>query len=115
MISEDFNEEYHTDGLFVLQVNCERLNVTINNLSTCFIEGNVENLKLQFFSGDARFEGRNLLAQNINIFHRGSNDIIINPQVSLVADLVGTGDVIVVNRPPVLDIQEQYTGRVIFE
>lgn len=115
LISEDFNEAYHTNGLFVLQVNCERLNVTVNNLSTCFIDGTVENLKLQFFSGDARFEGRNLIAQNINIYHRGSNDIIINPQVSLVAHLVGTGDVIVVNTPPVLDIQEQYTGRVIFE
>ncbi|WP_044402809.1 head GIN domain-containing protein [Lacinutrix sp. Hel_I_90] len=115
LISEDFSEAYHTDGLFRLQVNCNTLKVIVNNLSTSSIEGSVENLNIQFFSGDARFEGRNLIAQNINIYHRGSNDITINPQVSLTANLVGTGDVIVVNTPPIVDVQEQYTGRVIFE
>lgn len=115
LISEDDSDDYHTDGLFIMNIQNSSLKFVVNNLSTCYIEGSTTNLDISFASGDARFEGRNFTAQNVKIFHRGSNDIIVNPQVSLIANLVSTGDVIVVNTPPELDIQEQYTGRVIFE
>jgi len=115
LFSEDDSGEFHTDGIFDMHIINNSLRVVLNNLSSLTIGGNTTNLNLQFASGDARFEGRNFIAQNVNIFHRGSNDIIVNPQVSLTANLVSTGDVIVVNTPPILDIQAQYTGRVIFE
>ena len=116
LISEDDSDStLRSDGLFNLQVNCNNLQFVINNLSTTFIEGTVNNLNINFAAGDARFEARNLIAQNVTIYHRGSNDIIVNPQVSLTANLVSTGDVIATNTPPNLDIQEQYNGRVIFE
>ena len=41
--------------------------------------------------------------------------MIINPQQSLTGVITGTGDVIAVNRPPVVDVEERYTGRLIFE
>jgi len=114
-LSEDDTGDFYNVGLFDVTVNTVNLRVTINNLTTTTVTGTVENLNLGFFSGDGRFEGRNLTAQNVTIFHRGSNDIIVNPQMSLTANLVSTGDVIVVNTPATLDIQEQFTGRVIFE
>lgn len=115
LLSEDDTGDFYNVGLFDVTVNTVNLRVTINNLTTTTVTGTVENLNLGFFSGDGRFEGRNLTAQNVTIFHRGSNDIIVNPQMSLTANLVSTGDVIVVNTPATLDIQEQFTGRVIFE
>ncbi|WP_452223329.1 head GIN domain-containing protein [Lacinutrix chionoecetis] len=115
LLSEDDSGEFHTDGLFIIQVNNNILTVVVNNLSTCYIDGTVNDLTVSFASGDARFEGRNLIAQNVIVGHRGSNDITVNPQVSLTANLVSTGDVIVVNTPPTVNIQELYTGRVIFE
>lgn len=115
--SEDVTntEVTHTDGIFDLNVNCNTMLVVVNNLSSVFIEGNVNDINIQFVSGDSRFEGRHLIAENINIFHRGTNDIIVNPQQSLTANLVSTGNVIAVSTPPELDVQEQYTGRVIYE
>jgi len=115
LISEDDSGDFNSVGIFDVEVNANSLFVVINNLTTTFISGTVTNLKINHASGDGRFEGRNLIAQNVDIYHRGSNDIIVNPQVSLEADLVSTGNVIVVNTPPTLDIQEQFTGRVIFE
>ena len=38
----------------------------------------------------------------------------INPQESLTAELRGSGNVYSYNRPDIQDIQELYTGRVIF-
>jgi hypothetical protein len=117
LVSEDFNATYvtHTDGDFNLQVNCNRIDITFNNLSRVFISGFVNNLFIGFYSGDTRFEGANLIAQNIDIFQRSSNDMILNPQQSLTGEIRGTGDVISLNRPPIIDIEEFYTGKLIFE
>jgi hypothetical protein len=117
LISEDFNATYvtHTDGDFNLQVNCNRIDIVFNNLSRVFISGFVNNLFIGFYSGDTRFEGANLIAQNIDIFQRSSNDMIVNPQQSLTGEIRGTGDVISLNRPPIVEVEEFYTGKLIFE
>jgi len=117
LLSEDFNypDVTHTDGDFNLQVNCNRIDITFNNLSSVFISGTVNNLFIGFYSGDSRFEGANLIAQNIDIFQRSSNDMIVNPQQSLTGEIRSTGDVISVNRPPIVDVEEFYTGRLIFD
>jgi len=117
LISEDYTNKNvsHTDGDFDLQVNSNAIYIVINNLSSVFITGAVNDLFIGFYSGDARFEGANLIAQNIDIFQRSSNDIIVNPQQSLTGEIRGTGDVISLNRPPIVDVEEFYTGRLIFD
>ena len=75
----------------------------------------MERLFVGYYSGDARFEGRHLVAQNIAIFQRSSNDLILNPQQSLSGEIRSTGNVIVVNTPPIIDIEQFYTGHLIFE
>lgn len=117
LISEDFEAEgeYHTVGDFKLEVNCTNLNVVTNNLSHMFLSGAVENLDIGFYSGDSRFEGRNLIAQNITIFQRSSNDMILNPQASLKGEIRSTGSVIVVKKPPIVEVEAFYKGRLIFE
>lgn len=117
LISEDFEAEgqYHTIGDFRLEVNSTNLNVVTNNLSHIFLNGSVENLVIGFYAGDSRFEGRNLIAQNIRIFQRSSNDMIINPQVFLSGEIRGTGNVILVNEPPIVEVETYYTGRLIIE
>ncbi|TYB78001.1 DUF2807 domain-containing protein [Bizionia gelidisalsuginis] len=115
LISENYREEYHTSGIFELEVNTTQLSLTMNGLSSAFISGTSTSLNINYASGDSRFEGRFLVAENVTIYHRGTNDITVNPRQSLTANLVSTGDVISVNTPTTLDINEQYTGRVIFE
>lgn len=117
LVSEDFNEEdtFHTDGDFQMQVNCEYLQVVTNNLSKVFISGTVTDLFIGFYSGDSRFEGANLVAQNIEIFQRSSNDMILNPQQSLIGEIRSTGDVILLNEPTFLDVEVFYTGQLIIQ
>ncbi|MGJ8591985.1 MAG: head GIN domain-containing protein [Aquaticitalea sp.] len=115
LISEDSQEEdaFHTDGDFNLQVNCDYLYVATNNLSNVFVSGIVEDLLVRFYSGDGRFEGANLIAQNVEIFQRSSNDMILNPQQSLIGEIRSTGDVILVNEPAIMDVQQFYTGQLL--
>jgi hypothetical protein len=117
LFSEDFNQEgeINTNGNFQLEVDCNTLEVFVNNLSSVFLSGEVDDLVLRYFSGDARFEGRNLIAQNVDIFQRSSNDMIINAQQSLTGEIRSTGDVIVVNTPLLVEVEQFYTGALVFE
>jgi hypothetical protein len=115
LFSEDFNVSgTFTVGDFRLQVDVTNLKVTSNNLSSFYVSGNADTVFIGFFSGIGRFEGANLIAQNINVTHRGSNDMIVNPQQSLRGVLRGTGDLISVTEPPIVEIEQLYTGRLYF-
>lgn len=115
LISENFNENVEfTIGDYRLTINNENLNIVSNNISSFYVNGVTENLSVNFFSGSGRFEGENLIAQNVDVYHRGSNDMIVNPILSLTGELRGTGDLISVNEPPIVDIEEIYIGDLIF-
>lgn len=116
LVSEDSNiPGSFTIGDFRLQIDVEDLDIVANNISSFYISGNVTNLYVGFFSGAGRFQGENLIAQNVDVFHRGSNDMIVNPQVSLSGELRGTGDLISVNEPPTVQIEQFYIGKLIFQ
>lgn len=116
IISENFQfTENFTVGDFRLRVLSENLDVVSNNISSFYISGEVNNLNIAFYAGSGRFEGENLISQNITIFHRGSNDMIVNPQISLSGELRGAGNVISLNEPPIVDVREFYIGRLIFQ
>lgn len=116
VFSEDFSEpDSFTNGDFRLQIDNETFRLVFNNLSNCFISGYTNNLNITFAAGTSRFEGRNLVAQNINIWNRSSNDMIVNPQESITGKISGTGDVICVTKPLNIDVEQQYKGTLIFE
>jgi len=115
LFSENFNAVgTFTIGDFRLQVNSQNLRIASNNISSFYISGQTNDLYVNFFSGLGRFQGENLVAQQVEIFHRGSNDMIVNPQLSLIGELRGTGDLISLNTPPMIEVEELYTGRLIF-
>ena len=116
LYSEDFNENNEfTIGDFRLTLNSENFKVVSNNLSFYYIDGVVETLFVGFYAGAGRFEGENLIAQNVTIYHRGSNDMVINPQQSLTGELRGVGDLISVNQPAFVDVERFYDGQLLFE
>ena len=106
--------ETFTIGDFRLQINSQKLRITSNNISSFYISGQTDDLLVNFFSGSGRFQGEDLIAQQVEVFHRGSNDMIVNPQLSLIGELRGTGDLISLNTPPTVEVEQFYTGRLIF-
>ncbi|GAA4234397.1 hypothetical protein GCM10022291_13640 [Postechiella marina] len=116
VLSEDFGApDTFTSGNFNLKIDNNSFSLVFNNLSNCFVSGTTENLRVTFASGTSRFEGRNLIAEKVIVSNRSSNDIIVNPQQSITGQIRGTGDVISVNKPPVVTVDEIYKGRLIFE
>jgi hypothetical protein len=116
LLSEDFNVNVGTTtGTFNLSVDCERVSVVGNNIASFFIDGAVQTLNINFASGIGRFEGADLMAEHVQVFHRGTNKIIINPQQSIKGEIRSTGDIISVNKPLIVEVEEFFTGKLIFQ
>ena len=101
-------------GEFHLEINCNSLFVEDNRASFYNISGNVTDLSVNFYNGDERFEGSNLIAQNVHVFQRSSNDIIVNPQQKISGTIYSTGNVVLKNNPPIIDVQVLYQGQLIY-
>jgi len=115
LISENHLIDYVNVGNFDLHIENQNLNIITNNVSNFYIKGKTDNLDIVFAAGTGKFEGEQLIAQNIHLFHRGINNIVINPIQQLTGEIRGTGDAIAVNRPPTVDVTEFYTGQLIFK
>ncbi|WP_373518230.1 GIN domain-containing protein, partial [Pricia sp.] len=62
----------------------------------------------------SRIEAENLSARSVSLNHRGSNDMFVNPQLSIGGTIRGTGDVISVTRPENVAVEALYQGRLVF-
>ncbi len=116
LISESFNnpETETTDGSFELNVATNNLRVVANGIAYFQLSGTTDNLNVTIAAGDSRVEAENLIAQEVTINHRGSNNMRINPQQALRGVIRGTGDVVSFNRPPIIEVDEIFRGRLIF-
>ena len=85
-----------------------------NNVSRYFISGQTDDALIRFYAGDGRIEAPNLTVQTIDVFHRGSNDMILKPMQSIIGKMVSTGDIILKNHPPIVNVEQLYQGQVIY-
>jgi len=116
ILSEDFHDSsIIAVGTINLELNSQDVKVVGNNLTSFNFSGVAENLNVNFAAGDGVFNGESLVSNEISVFHRGTNKIIVNPQDVLKGSLVSTGDLIAVNQPPVVDVEVLYTGNLIFQ
>lgn len=117
LLSEDLEEEdiYHKDGDFRLQLDVDTLHITANGLSNFYLSGKANTADIELLEGDMRVEAQDLAIQDLYMFHRGTQRVIVNPIQSLRGKVLSTGDLIAVHRPPIVEVEETYTGRLIFE
>lgn len=108
-------ENIRKSGDFTMTVNTTTLTIEANGLSGFYIDGNAENATISFEDQVPRFEGAHLLVDHLRIFHRSANEMIVNPQLSIRGNIVGVGNVISLNRPEIVEVEELYSGRLLFQ
>ncbi len=108
-------DEFHTDGDFLLNLNVDELIIDANGIANFYLSGNADEAEISLYSGNSRVEAENLIVNNLRIFHRSSNKLIVNPQNSIRGEIRGIGDVISKNRPSIVEVEEFYTGTLIFD
>jgi hypothetical protein len=103
-----------SNGDFNFDLNCNNLFANANELTNFNLTGSVANLNMTYSSGDGRFNGNNLIVTNANIYHNGTNQIVVNVVNSLTGDIGSTGDLIYINqKPTVINVNITNRGRLI--
>lgn len=108
-------EDSRKSGDFILTIDCDDFRVDANGFSGFYIDGFTEKASITFQDEIPLFEGRNLIINDLRIFQRSANVMVVNPIERIRGEIRGTGDVIAVNRPSVVEVEEFFTGRLLFE
>ncbi len=101
-------------GDFIIAINNNQLVIENNNVSRYYISGATNEANLNYYAGDGRIDASNLIAQTVKVYHRGSNDMIVHPIQSITGKMVSTGDIILKNNPPIVEVQQLYQGHIIY-
>jgi len=117
LLSESFNnpEADTTDGEFNLEVASQNISIVSNGIAYFKLKGTTANFNVSIAAGDSRIEAEELVADNVTVSHRGTNDVLVNPQISLRGSVKATGDIVSYNRPTVIDVTELFKGKLIFK
>ncbi|HET8803794.1 MAG TPA: DUF2807 domain-containing protein, partial [Aequorivita sp.] len=108
-------ETIRKSGDFYLNINCGQFRTSANGQSVFYITGYSQKASLNFDDEMPRFEGQNFVVDELTVSQRSANKMIVNPQQSIIGKIVATGDIISHNRPPIVDVKELFTGRLIFK
>ncbi len=101
-------------GDFNFQIDNNQLVIESNNASNFYVSGKTKDFQANFYEGNGRIEAANLLADNINVFHRGSNDMILNPQIKMTGKMFSTGNIICKNPNVINEVVALFDGKVIY-
>ncbi len=117
LLSEDHAStgQYHTDGDFKLDLNVQNLSIVANGLSNFYLKGTANLASIGLYSGNCRIYAEDLIIQDLTVYHRSAGPMVVNPQQSIKGKIVSLGDIISKNRPPIVEVEELYRGRLIFE
>ena len=117
LISESFNnaESETTDGEFDLELDTADVTIVVNGIAYFKLRGRTESLGVTIAAGDSRIEAQDLISNLVEVDHRGSNDILVNPQQSIKGQIKGTGNVISYNEPSMVLIETLFKGKLIFK
>ncbi len=115
LLSENYDSDYLASGDIELDLNSKNVSVAANGISIFKISGKSDLLNINFAANDCRFEGDDFVVKDVKVSHKSSNDIIVKPQNSIKGIIYSTGDLIVKNRPKIIEVEEHFKGNLIIE
>lgn len=117
LLSENFGNEdvFHNDGNFMLTIDVEEITIQSNGFSSFRLSGTANKAFFNTYAGNTHILTENLVVSDLNFFHRSTGKMVVRPLESIRGEILGIGDVIAKNRPPVVEVEQHYTGALIFE
>lgn len=98
---------------FDLNLNCNSLSINANDATYIKLSGSANSMWVAFWAGTPRIEAGNFYVNYIDIFQRSSNDMILHPIEEIKGNIYGTGNVILKKTPPIIEVSEHYSGKLI--
>lgn len=101
-------------GIFDLSIDNEYLEIQDNVSAVYRIQGKTNLLQIRFWGNHGRFEGSEFKAHKIDVYQRSTNDMVVYPIDELVGSIRSTGNVVLKHVPPLVEVEEFFTGHVVY-
>ncbi|WP_186434690.1 head GIN domain-containing protein [Dokdonia sp. Hel_I_53] len=102
-------------GDVFLDLDVEILTISINGSSNFVLSGHADKALFVLSDEYPQLDAGDLIVNEISVKHVSAAKMIVHPIESLRGQVRATGDLISVNRPPVVEVEEFFTGQLIFE
>ncbi len=96
-----------------LKLNNNHIVIEDNLVAYYTLEGKTNTLDIRLYGGNPKVDAKNLIAENVYIFHRSSQDVSIYPIQKVEGTLYSTGNLLMYNTPPIVNVQTLYKGMVL--
>lgn len=101
-------------SIFEIEVNNESLNINDNISSVFILEGQTNRLNVHFWGANGRLEAESLVATEVYINHRSTNDMVVFPVEKVKGQIRSTGNLVLKNVPPIIEVEQLYTGHIVY-
>lgn len=114
LIAENYlNPSYRNNGEFYMNLEVQELNVLTNGHSFLKLEGSAEKASISFYTGNTRLDASTMPIQEIEVYHLGTNHMLLYPVQAIRGEILNTGDVRIYNVPPIVEVDEKYLGSLV--
>lgn len=109
-----YSTESQPPGFFDIEVDNEKLRISDDASSIFKIKGKSKDFDIKVWNGGGRIEAGELIATNISFYYRSSNDLIVFPENRIKGTLAGTGNLVLKNVPPIVEVEQLYSGHIVY-
>ena len=102
-------------GDFEMQLDNQQTIIESNNISSFYLSGKSKELHANFYYGNGKLKGNNLICDTIHVFHRGTNDMEVYPLYKIQGNIYSTGNILLKNTPPIIQVNELYRGKLLYD
>lgn len=101
-------------GNINLIVNTNSIYASTSRYGTITLSGKTNAVNIRYFSNNAIFDGRDLVAQKVKVFHKSNNTFHVNPVRVLEGRIILKGDIVAYNKPATIDLIYEGSGKLIY-
>ncbi|HLS29390.1 MAG TPA: DUF2807 domain-containing protein [Flavobacteriaceae bacterium] len=106
--------EETSSGIWEMHIENQRIIIEDNVSAVYRIQGETEDLGIWFWGQNGRFEGAALKADEVSFYQRSANDMIVFPIHKITGALWSTGNVVLKNVPPEIDVEQHLSGHLVY-
>lgn len=108
-------DDPNKSGRVTLSIDIDDFRIQANGSSAFEITGAARTADISFSDEFPQLAAGNLLVDDLTLVHVGAANMVVHPLNSISGQIRATGDVIAVNRPPTVAVEELFSGRLIFQ
>ena len=115
LISLGDKTDYLAVGDWYLDIENTSLKIWSNGIANFYLTGSTDTFNVNYSNGDTRLEAEDFICKNIVVSQISSNDMLLYPTESITGSILSTGDIILYNTPPTIEIETYSIGKLIIK